>query len=253
MHEDPFDDLKRMVFADWLEERGDPRANLVRVFADPLKRYDTKSKSESRKFIDEFYPGLTLSESNQELFWNDWIGGFPTAVTLTHVKNVKKNWPVLEGQTQLRSIVILSSSNSDDFNQLGKLVAELGVVWLDLSHCFFGSPQYEFLLESDWFCALQRLSLPYGILEKNVLERILDAKRFPDLKRLRISKHHYSKAARRKLGNRVVNRKSVISPHLAIRQNWGDQQIWQAVEPLSLTESQPGVLQRVWRRLIGRG
>ena len=63
MQEHPEDNALRLVFADWLEERGDPRGELIRLLHTLTQAVEVPDRSKARRPLAEPAGGWCCSRS----------------------------------------------------------------------------------------------------------------------------------------------------------------------------------------------
>lgn len=103
---DPADDLARLTYADWLDDRGGPgdagRAEFVRVQCELARSWPTHSDLSHQG--TSLCPGCTLRRQDRDLFMahgRDWFGfpadGHLAAITDTRWVGVEQSWFVRRG------------------------------------------------------------------------------------------------------------------------------------------------------------
>ena len=74
--EHPEDDSIRLIYADWLEERGDPRVvRHERIEVERLKQEEARLRREAKARVEELLKGKSLNDPNAEIARHFPYGG----------------------------------------------------------------------------------------------------------------------------------------------------------------------------------
>lgn len=159
--EHPDDDMPRLIYADWLEERGSPRAEFIRVQCELEQTQETARYQQLRGMEKEFLKqherewlvGLARDQIGYLRFRRGFIESIQTTVKYFHQVVAERYylWPI---QT-----VDLSISSPGDLRLL-QGTPELGRIrTLKLSNNALGAPGIRGLLECEDVASLRELYL----------------------------------------------------------------------------------------------
>jgi uncharacterized protein (TIGR02996 family) len=202
----PADDAPRLVYADWLDEHGEPaQAAFIRAQIE-LARHEPESAEHDRisdslyglwdHFLAELRPAVM---SDLMLLPSDYVRGFPgTAIHILQVSGFRDQSPRWWPRLPIRAITVdLTSQNVGEFVRVpylarirelvligedpyGKIIPRLvrchhleNLRVLDLSQFPLGIEAAEALANAEVFRNLAELRLPYGLRPNRGLARLL--------------------------------------------------------------------------------
>lgn len=178
----PDDDVPRLIYADWLEERGDPRGEFIRVQCelaqtDPLHEnyYDL---SERNKALLDAHRDQWVAELKQDVRKAEFRRGFIDTITI-RARELVKEAEELFRTTPVHWLRLNYVSGTGE--QLGALPALRHVRSLDLSNLKIPHAELRALLSSPHLTQLQELDLSYRDALGPEIGRILNEPRIAEM------------------------------------------------------------------------
>jgi uncharacterized protein (TIGR02996 family) len=187
--ENPSDDAPRLVFADWLEENGEPeRAEFIRVqialeqmqadspaVIELLKRQNYLLKGRTKKWLSDL-PKL------RGVTWGEFRRGFVDSVTFRTAFRVRQHVPIIVRSIPLRAVHFRPSLHARELGALSRLSGLADLVELHLDHQSLSTPDIEPLLTSPVLGKLRKLRLSFNHIDDAGARRIAACDRFLELK-----------------------------------------------------------------------
>jgi uncharacterized protein (TIGR02996 family) len=202
----PDDDTPRLIYADWLEERGDPRAEFIRIQCalanlparDPDKaalriraRLCVRSRELRAAHEDEWLRPLSLLSRELRFGWTcGFHRGFVEHIRLYNSENQRNTFPRLTGSQfgdlfqlapirELRCVLTLTSLETLlDLPQTARLRS------LNLSGSDLGDEGARLLASSTFLAGLHALTLKDCRIESAGADALLVSQNLPNLKSL---------------------------------------------------------------------
>jgi uncharacterized protein (TIGR02996 family) len=184
----PEDEAVRLVYADWLEEQGDPRAEFIRLQI----ALAHSSPADARHFENKARAGALLKKHQQT-----WLGplakfakawhfsrGFVENVTL-ETKTFLKLGDELFHFAPLRGLRLINVR--DHFEAVAESPCLSRLSALDLNNNSLGAQRIQRILGSPHLSNLQSLSIGYNAIGISGLQAALDPSRLPSLSELDLS------------------------------------------------------------------
>lgn len=178
----PEDDTPRLIFADWLEEREDPRGQLIRLQCEmatsPKWTDDYFDLWDQEYFLMARHQGAWREElpSHYGIAWGDFHRGFVDSISsygiepfLNHGAEVCAAAPI----TQLRLISAASPSQNEDhlWQEMAQCPALEAIRHLDLSFQWLGDSEQQ-LFSSRYLEGLEGLDLTESRGSPEAIERL---------------------------------------------------------------------------------
>lgn len=181
----PDDDTARLIFADYLEENGDPRAEMIRIQFEmaELSHWDPKRaklRTRELKLLREHGGFGSLPEGVRELGSR---GGFLDAVEVTVARFLKCHEQIF-AQAPIREVML--KSKSARFNQLATCEGMQRVRRLTLKGTQTNDEQLIDLFRSPNLCNLEALQLRQTGHSLRVAEAVASAPHLTGLRELRL-------------------------------------------------------------------
>ena len=174
---DPDDDIPRLIYSDWLEDRGDPRGEFIRLQCQ-IEKLDPSTE----EHCDTYWRCVELLEANEE-HWvagvsdqlDKWIfkRGFVEFVALSADRFLMHADQLLK-QIPARSFELFEISSCVD--ELAASTHLLRVEGLSLDRSFSGSDTIQRLAVSENLANLKRLSLAHCSIGNQGISALAKAK-----------------------------------------------------------------------------
>ena len=179
----PDDDAPRLLYADWLEERGDPRGSFIRVQcalarlpADDPRRHDLEQAE--RHLLAAHAAAWAGDLAGRVSGWR-FRRGFVEEVTLA-AEAFLEHGPHLLPESMVRTVRLYDCG--DIVAKLARLPALARVTGLDLCGNRLGDAGLAVLLRSPHLRGVQSLDLSFNSLSNAGVQTLLDAGPWPRLR-----------------------------------------------------------------------
>jgi uncharacterized protein (TIGR02996 family) len=235
IREEPRNDTHRLIYADWLEERGDPRGELIHVqcrlaeLPEKDERRHELLDRQSRLLADHGDDWLADLPHLPGILW-EWDRGFPWAVSAVSLEAFREHAAAIFRTLPLQKLSVRVTGHAD----LQLLVEIPGVerlAALDLSYGGIGDRGARLLAQAKVFRDLQALGLRTNSLHNVGLQTLAESPYLAELTSLDVSSNgivgavplgrwkHLTRLARLNLDTNDLGPQGVeglmTSPHVA--------------------------------------